>query len=80
MVQAQSLLQQKPKTFEVRLEGSLPEAVTAKDLILAIISEIGVHGGTGRDRSDVQGACLGWRPVVVSTARNEQRRGKQREN
>ena len=43
----QSLLQQKPKTFEVRLEGSLPEAVTAKDLILAIISEIGVHGGTG---------------------------------
>ena len=43
----QSLLQQKPKTFEVRLEGSLPDAVTAKDLILAIISEIGVHGGTG---------------------------------
>ena len=43
----QSLLQQKPRTFEVRIDGSLPEAVTAKDLILAIISEIGVHGGTG---------------------------------
>jgi 3-isopropylmalate/(R)-2-methylmalate dehydratase large subunit len=43
----QSLLQQKPKTLEIRVEGSLPRGVTAKDLILAIIRRIGVHGGTG---------------------------------
>jgi 3-isopropylmalate/(R)-2-methylmalate dehydratase large subunit len=43
----QSLLQQKPGTLEIRVDGSLPEEVTAKDLILAIISRIGVHGGTG---------------------------------
>jgi 3-isopropylmalate/(R)-2-methylmalate dehydratase large subunit len=43
----QSLLQSKPKTFEVRVEGALAPGVTAKDLILAIIHEIGVDGGIG---------------------------------
>jgi 3-isopropylmalate/(R)-2-methylmalate dehydratase large subunit len=43
----QCLLQAKPKTFEVRVEGKLPPAVTAKDLILAVIREIGVNGGIG---------------------------------
>ena len=43
----QCLLQYKPKTMEVRLEGRLPEGVTAKDIILAIIARIGVGGGTG---------------------------------
>jgi len=42
----QCLLQRKSKTFEVRVDGSLPEGVTAKDIILALISRIGVGGGT----------------------------------
>lgn len=44
---SQCLLQHRPKTFAVRVEGSLPRGVTAKDLILALIAEIGVAGGTG---------------------------------
>ena len=43
----QCLLQRKPKTFAVNVEGKLPAGVTAKDLILAIIGKIGVSGGTG---------------------------------
>ena len=43
----QCLLQHKPKTFEVRLEGRLSPGVTAKDLILALIAQIGTGGGTG---------------------------------
>ena len=43
----QCLLQGKPKTFEVRIEGVLPSGVTAKDVILALLSRIGVGGGTG---------------------------------
>jgi 3-isopropylmalate/(R)-2-methylmalate dehydratase large subunit len=44
---SQCLLQHRPKTFAVRVEGSLPRGVTAKDMILALIAEIGVAGGTG---------------------------------
>lgn len=43
----QTLLQQKPKNYEVRLEGSLQPGVTAKDVILTLIAEIGTEGGTG---------------------------------
>ena len=43
----QCLLQQKPKTFQVNFSGSLSAGVTSKDMILALISEIGVGGGTG---------------------------------
>lgn len=43
----QCLLQRKPKTLEVNIEGALPDGVGAKDLILAIIGKIGVNGGTG---------------------------------
>jgi 3-isopropylmalate/(R)-2-methylmalate dehydratase large subunit len=43
----QSLLQRKPKSFAVNVEGNLRPGVTAKDLILAIIGRIGVSGGTG---------------------------------
>jgi 3-isopropylmalate/(R)-2-methylmalate dehydratase large subunit len=43
----QCLLQRKPKTFAVNVEGKLHPGVTAKDLILAIIGRIGVSGGTG---------------------------------
>jgi len=44
---SQCLLQTKPKTCEVRLEGVVPKGVTAKDIILALIATIGVGGGTG---------------------------------
>src|SRR6202035_1781592 len=43
----QSLLQRKPKTFAVNVDGQLRAGVTAKDLILAVIGKIGVSGGTG---------------------------------
>ncbi len=43
----QCLLQQKPRTYEVRLEGRLATGVSAKDVILALIAKIGVGGGTG---------------------------------
>ncbi|HVY64694.1 MAG TPA: 3-isopropylmalate dehydratase large subunit [Gammaproteobacteria bacterium] len=43
----QCLLQRKPKTLAINVEGALPADVTAKDLILAIIGKIGVGGGTG---------------------------------
>jgi 3-isopropylmalate/(R)-2-methylmalate dehydratase large subunit len=43
----QALLQRKPKSFAVNVEGRLRRGVTAKDLILAIIGKIGVSGGTG---------------------------------
>ena len=43
----QCLLQRKPKTLEVRVDGWLKPYVTAKDVILAVISKIGVGGGAG---------------------------------
>ena len=43
----QCLLQNKPKTMEIRIDGTLHPGVTAKDIILTIINKIGVGGGTG---------------------------------
>ncbi len=43
----QTLIQSKAKNMRVRVDGALPEGVTAKDIILAIIGEIGTAGGTG---------------------------------
>jgi 3-isopropylmalate/(R)-2-methylmalate dehydratase large subunit len=43
----QCLLQRKPKTMEVRIEGNLQHGVSAKDIILGIIAKYGVGGGTG---------------------------------
>ncbi|MBI1737777.1 MAG: 3-isopropylmalate dehydratase large subunit [Acidobacteria bacterium] len=43
----QCLPQSKPKTLEIRVEGVLPESVTAKDLILSIILLIGTDGAAG---------------------------------
>jgi len=43
----QTLPQIRPKTMAVNVEGALPDGVTAKDLILAIIAQIGTGGGQG---------------------------------
>ena len=43
----QCLLQRKPRTMALNIDGELPNGVSAKDLILAIIGKIGVDGGTG---------------------------------
>ncbi len=43
----QCLLQRKPKTLAINVDGTLPAGVTAKDVILAVIGAIGVDGGTG---------------------------------
>ena len=43
----QTLRQFKPKTMEVRVDGPLPAGVSAKDVVLSIIGEIGTAGATG---------------------------------
>ena len=43
----QTLIQKKAKNMRVTVDGQLPAGVTAKDIILAIIGEIGTAGGTG---------------------------------
>ncbi|HLX20796.1 MAG TPA: aconitase family protein, partial [Gaiellaceae bacterium] len=43
----QTLQQRRPRTLRIRFEGERPAGVTAKDLVLAAIGEIGVDGGVG---------------------------------
>lgn len=43
----QTLIQKKAKNMRITVDGEIPEGVTAKDIILAIIGEIGTAGGTG---------------------------------
>ncbi|MDF1587152.1 3-isopropylmalate dehydratase large subunit [Marinimicrococcus flavescens] len=43
----QTLLQKRPKTMRINVVGDLPVGCTAKDVILAIIGQIGTAGGTG---------------------------------
>ena len=43
----QTLIQKKARNMLVRVDGVAPDGVTAKDIILAIIGEIGTAGGTG---------------------------------
>lgn len=43
----QCLLQRKPKTLAINIDGQIPQGVSAKDMILAVIGKIGVDGGTG---------------------------------
>lgn len=43
----QCLWLEKPKSFEIRVDGSPTRGVTAKDIILSIIGKIGQAGGTG---------------------------------
>ena len=44
---SQCLMQEKPKTFAINVEGRLAPGVTAKDIILAIIAQNGASGGVG---------------------------------
>jgi 3-isopropylmalate/(R)-2-methylmalate dehydratase large subunit len=44
---SQCLLQRRPKTLAINIDGELGAGVTAKDIILAVIGKIGVGGGTG---------------------------------
>ncbi len=44
---SQCLLQKKPLSFSIRVDGRLRPGVSAKDIILALLSRIGVDGGTG---------------------------------
>ena len=62
---SQCLLQRKPKTMAVNIDGRLPARVTAKDIILAIIGQIGVDGGTGH--------VIEFRGSTISTLSMEQR-------
>jgi 3-isopropylmalate/(R)-2-methylmalate dehydratase large subunit len=43
----QALIQRRPKTMRIRFDGALPFGVTPKDMILAVIGQIGAAGGTG---------------------------------
>jgi 3-isopropylmalate/(R)-2-methylmalate dehydratase large subunit len=43
----QCLVQSKPQTMEIRVDGTLPTGVTPKDIILGVIGRIGVGGATG---------------------------------
>ncbi len=43
----QCLLQRKPKTMRIRIEGELGPGVSAKDLVLHVIGKLGVDAGTG---------------------------------
>ena len=66
----QALLQRKPKCFGVNIEGRLHPGVTAKDLILSIIGQIGVSGGTGHvleyRGSTVRGLSMDERMTVCN--------------
>src|ERR1041384_4754113 len=61
----QTLLQRKPKTMEVRVDGTLHKGVAAKDIILALIAKIGTGGGTGH--------CLEYRGAAVRALNMEER-------
>jgi 3-isopropylmalate/(R)-2-methylmalate dehydratase large subunit len=61
----QCLLQRRAKTLGIQLDGRLGAGVTAKDLILNVIGEIGVDGGTGH--------VIEYRGSAISVLSMEQR-------
>ncbi len=61
----QTLLQKKPRTMEVRVDGALKKGVTSKDIILALIAKIGTGGGTGH--------CIEYRGAAIRALNMEER-------
>jgi len=61
----QCLLQRRPRTFAITVDGALSPGVTAKDLILSIIGAIGIGGGTG--------CVLEYRGAVMRSLSMEER-------
>src|SRR5688572_12000641 len=61
----QTLLQRRPKTMEIRVDGRLKPGVTAKDIILALIAKIGTAGGTGY--------CFEYRGAAIRALNMEER-------
>ena len=61
----QCLLQRRPKTFAVNLDGTLSRGVAAKDIVLSIIGQIGVDGGTGH--------AIEYRGAAIATLSMEER-------
>jgi 3-isopropylmalate/(R)-2-methylmalate dehydratase large subunit len=47
VIATQTVWMKRPRTMRISIDGVLPEAVTAKDVILSIIHRIGVNGGFG---------------------------------
>src|SRR5213079_2931680 len=68
----QCLLQNRPKTMQIRVEGTLAPGVTAKDLALAIIGKLGTGIGTGHviefSGSTIRGLSLEGRMTVCHMA------------
>ena len=68
----QCLLQQRPKTMNIRVEGTLADGVTAKDLALAIIGKLGTGVGTGHviefSGSVVRGLSMEGRMTLCNMA------------
>jgi len=66
----QCLLQRRPGTMEIRVDGQLGPGVTAKDLILAVIARIGVDGATGHvieyTGSAIRALCMEERMTVCN--------------
>lgn len=61
----QTLLQRRPKTMAVNIDGALAPGVSAKDIILALIGQIGVDGGVGH--------VIEYRGSTISALNMEQR-------
>jgi len=53
----QCLLQSRSKTFEARIDGSLPRGCTAKDVILALLARVGISGAVGHV-IEYRGSCV----------------------
>ena len=68
----QTLRQQKPKRMRIRCEGTLPAGVTAKDLALAIIGQLGTGVGTGHviefSGSAIRGLSMEGRMTLCNMA------------
>src|SRR5438067_10653548 len=68
----QCLLQQRPKTMNIRVEGTLAPRVTAKDLALAIIAKFGTAVGTGHviefSGSTIRGLSMEGRMTICNMA------------